>query len=514
MRKIICILIISIMFLFCACGNSDGNYKYQAADVTDKNEEAQSLYNNGKYEDSLALYLEAMQEEPKDMTSRIGAVRCQIALENYSMALIDLGSAVQVSPQTEELYDLYLEISDLTEDISTAQTAVELAKNYGVGSFLDKVPAKPVLGYESGKYGQRIEVSVESVEDGTEVYISVNKVDGYDYWNVEYIKPWLMTSGETKLTAYCVKDGIPSETVEATYICEYEPSAVQFEDAIMEQLVRNTLGKAEGEITDIDCEQVETLDISDLRTEGMDYDVYQTMKLHSLSDLQYFPNLNYLYLYEQQEVEDYSCVKMCSLLDSLYIGNCGIKDISFVSEMPNLSSLYMPDNQVTDITPAVKCENLYYIDISGNPLNDISKLAELKDLSSLGVNAEQMDDISILQQFESLNDLRIYRHDDVDLSALGQLTKLQDLSIEYEYRDNEYYDERIFITDISYLENLTELTYLSISCLEDLSQVGYLKELKNLQNLYLYNRKDVDSERDADIIRDLQQALPQCNINY
>lgn len=125
-----------------------------------------------------------------------------------------------------------------------------------------------------------------------------------------------------------------------------------------------------------------------------------------------------------------------------------------------------------------------------------------------------MDDISILKQFDNLLYLYLYRHDDVDLSALGELTKLQNLSIEYEYRDNEYYDDRVFITDISYLENLTNLTYLNISCLEDLSQVEYLKGLRNLQNLYLYNRKNVDAVGDADIIKELQQTLPQCNINY
>lgn len=514
MRKITCILIISIMFLFCACGNSNENYKYQSVDVTTKNEEAQSFYDNGEYEHSLDLYLEAMQENPKDVNARIGAVKCQIALENYSMALMNLSSAVRVAPQTEELYELYLEISKLTENISTAQTAVDLAKNYGVDSFLEKVPEKPILGYESGKYDQRIEVSVESVEEGTEIYISVNKVNGYGYYNINYIKPWLMTTGETKLTAYCVKDGIPSETVEATYICEYAPSAVQFEDPVMEQLVRNTIDKAEGEITDIDCEQVTTLDNYDLRTDGMDYDVYRTMKIHSLNDLQYFPNLNYFYLYEQSEIEDYSCIAQCPLLVQLDLEDCGIEDISFISEMSYLSYLYLPDNQVTDINPMIQCENLCIIGVNGNPLNDISELAKLKHLYYLSFNVEQMKDISLLKQFENLKNLCIYRHDDTDLSALGQLTELESLTIEYDYQENEYYSDRVFITDISYLENLTNLTYLNISCLEDLSQMDYLKGLKKLQNLYLYNRKNTDAEKDAVIIKELQQALPQCNIQY
>ena len=514
MRKIICILIINIIFLFCACGNSSNeNYKYQSVDVTTKNEEAQSLYDDGQYENSLDLYLEAMQENTKDINARIGAVKCQIALENYSMALMNLGSAVKVAPQTEELYELYLEISELTNNISTAQTAVNLAKNYNVESFLEKVPEKPILGYESGKYDQRIEVSVESAEE-TEIYISVNKVDSYNYYNIAYMKPWLMTTGETKLTAFCVKDGVPSETVEATYICEYMPSVVQFEDPVMEQLVRNTINKPEGEITDIDCEQVTTLDNYDLRTDGMDYDIYQAMKFHSLNDLQYFPNLTYLYLYKQSEIEDFSCITLCPLLVQLDLADCGIADIGFISEMPYLSSLYLSDNEVTDINPMIQCENLYYVAVDGNPLNDISELTKLKNLYYLSFNVEQIKDIGMLKQCENLKNLCIYRHDETDLSALGQLTELEGLTIEYDYQENEYYSNRIFITDISYLKNLTNLTYLRISCLEDLSQMDYLKGLKKLQNLYLYNRKNTDAEKDTAIIKELQQALPQCNIQY
>lgn len=512
MRKITSILVTGIIFLFCGCGNGRGNYNYQSVDVTAKNAEAQMLYDNGQYIDSLAAYLEAMQENPKDVDARIGAVKCQIALENYEMALVNLDSAVKVAPQTEELYELYLEISELTDNITVARTAVRLAKNYNVVNFMEKVPSKPILGYESGRYAQRIAVSVESEEEETEIYISVNKVDGYSYSNLDYRNPWPITSGETKLTAYCVKDGIPSESVEATYVCKYPPSVIQFEDPIMEQLVRNTLDKAEEEITNIDCELVTGLDSDDLRTNEMDYDEYMAMKIHSLNDLQYFPNLQYLYLYKQSEIEDYSCIAMCPTMWELYITECGIDDISFVSEMPYLSYLYFENNQVADLSSVIQCKNLRNIGVTGNPLNDISELSNLKNLISLTVNVEQMNDIGLLKQFENLTVLNISRCDDTDLSVLGELTKLQSLSIGYHNRESG--DDSIFIKDISYLENLTELTYLSISGLEDLSQVECLKRLKKLQTLNLYNRKDEDPEKDADIIKDLQQSLPQCDIYY
>ena len=62
---------------------------------------------------------------------------------------------------------------------------------------------------------------------------------------------------------------------------------------------------------------------------------------------------------------------------------------------------------------------------------------------------------------------------------------------------------------------MKNLNYLSISGLQDLSQIASLKNLTSLQNLYLYNRLDRDhEEEDAAAIADLQKALPNCNISY
>lgn len=283
---------------------------------------------------------------------------------------------------------------------------------------------------------------------------------------------------------------------------------------VMEQLVRNTLNKAEGEITDIDCEQLTTLDSYDLRTDGMDYNEYRALKIHSLGDLKFFSNLGSFYLYEQSEIADYSCIALCPLLRQLYMRNCKITNVDFLLEVPSLTALYLPDNQLTDINQIVQNKNLRYLDISENPINDVSRVTNLEKLYSLSFDVDQTKDMSFLLQFDNLTNLTVYRHDETDLSIIGQLTGLESLTIDYDYQENENYNDRVFITDISYIENLKNLEYLRISCLEDLSQVNSLKELQNLQDLYLYNRKNDDPEKDETIIKDLQQVLPHCNIQY
>lgn len=516
MKKIRNFFLISVLFLLCACSGSEETYQYSQTDVSEDNGAAQSLYDSGNYEESLEMFLDVMQKEPKDVTARIGVVKSQIALENYDMALMNLDMAIPVLAHEEELYELYLQISELTDNISVAKNAVNLAERYGEKSFQERVPQKPVLGVEGGKYGQKMEVSVTAPDaDNVEIYISVDKKDDYRYNDVIYCSPWIMTTGETKLSAYCVKDGIPSDIVEATYICEYEPTTILFADPMMEQLVRNTIGRQEGEITDLDCEQINQLSSYDLRSEEVDYEEYQKMKIKSLEDLQYFPNLTSLTLVEQAEIADYSQIRKCPLLNDLNLSSDSLYDISFVTEIPYLSYLYLENNQISDLQPILQCKNLRGLEIEGNPVDDLSKLMQLPKLYMLRFETGQFKDPTVLEQFENLTELSVYCTGKDDLSFVGNIIQLDDLSIQYEYWKYDEHGEDDFIKDISYLQNLKNLNYLNISGLRDLSQIDCLKNLARLQNLYLYNRYDTeDEEKDAEAVRDLQEALPNCSITY
>ncbi len=515
MKRIKDILLAGALVLLCGCGGDETSYQYARTDVSAACGEAQSLYDSEKYEESLSAFLNAMQEEPKDMAARLGVIRCQIALGNYDVALLDLYSAVSVVPEEEELYDLYLQISDLTNNLSTARTAVDLAKRYGVESFLEKIPAAPVLGEQGGEYDHRLEVAVTTADADAEIYISVVKESDYHYNDIKYSQPWIMTTGETKLTAYCVKDGMPSETVEAAYLCEYEPTVVQFADPMMEQLVRNTIGKPEGEITDVDCESINSLTSYELRTDEMEYEEYQKMKIKSLDDLRYMPNLTYLSLQEQEEIEDYSKLKLCPRLNDLQLYRDEIKDISFISELENLNYLYLDNNQIVDLQPVFQCEDLGYLSIQDNPVDDCSGLADLENLYGLHFDTDQPINLELLQQCEGLTNLAIDFTGEDDISYVGQLTQLTSLNIESDLWNADYDErEKFAIRDISYVGNLKNLTYLNLDGLYDLSRIDCLKELTNLQDLYLYNRYESNAGEDEAAIRELQRALPQCNISY
>lgn len=117
---------------------------------------------------------------------------------------------------------------------------------------------------------------------------------------------------------------------------------------------------------------------------------------------------------------------------------------------------------------------------------------------------------------ENLNGLYIYGKDGFDLAQLSTLENLTGLGIYPDYNSDNWWNNNMDITDISFLGNLTKLVDLRIDGLQNLWSVdtNYIKNLSNLQSLSLYNRDEADTEKDVTVINDIQEALPNCSINY
>lgn len=463
-------------------------------DVRDLNAQAQESYDAGTYQDSLTLYAQAMKTNPMDVDAILGAARCQMALENYSMASANLSSAVQVDPQNPEIYDLYIELSDLSGQIGYAHTAVDTARSYQVESFLEKVPESPQFDVPDGTLDGPTEVSV-TVPEGTEVYIQERRSNLYTI-TYRYTQPLTITRGDTSLVAYSLKDGIPSVVTSANYSCDYAPSEITFTDPVMESLVRSTLNRPSGPITDEDCEQVLSLNIRDLAPNYSD----DGPQLQSLQDLVWFPNLQTLQLDRQTHITDYSPLKECRYLSSLQISNCGLQDLSFLQNVPALETLYVYGNQISDLTPLANCRNLYMVQLDDNPISSLEPLYGL-GINQLSLDLIQISDPSVLLNFPDLVYLNLSDCGGKDLSALGQLTDLQSLYL---------YSFDTPLTDIQFLQNLTNLTSLSLYGLTDYSQLGVVKNLTKLQylNVQTINYSDPPSGLQAE----LEQSLPNCNI--
>lgn len=514
MKCFICFLSSMILLPLTACGMSDAKNTVDL-DTREENtiiDEAQSLYDSGSYAESLEKYLDEIEDSPQSVIARVGAAKCQLELENYEMAAFNLSSALFIDPYYEDIYYTYFDLAEKTNNISYAQNAVDNAYTYQIESVLDMVPEEPEFSLESGEYNEKMNLDLSSVGNDP-IFFTVIKDELCNINNAGYKKSIPITHGKTEVLAYVVRDGIPSKTNSKVFYCDYEPSPVQFADPLMERLVRLSIGKETGEITDYDCEDVTSLLYYNLNNDCDNYEEYTSLRFTTLSDLNLFPNLNVLHVYFQNEDLDYSTISTCSYLQYLFLDNCEITDISFIKDMETIEVFGCENCKIEDLTP-LKETGVSTLYIDGNANTDIEFLRGM-ELNTICLNGKMINDISVLSEMENLNGLYIYGKDGFDLAQLSTLENLTGLGIYPDYNSDNWWNN-MDITDISFLGNLTKLVDLRIDGLQNLWSVdtNYIKNLSNLQSLSLYNRNENDTEKDVTVINDIQEALPNCSIYY
>jgi Leucine-rich repeat (LRR) protein len=191
---------------------------------------------------------------------------------------------------------------------------------------------------------------------------------------------------------------------------------VTFNDANLEDVVREALAKPEGDITSDDMATLSELG-------GLDREI------SDLSGLEYAVNLQLLNLGFNQ-----------------------ISDISPLDGMTNLQSLYLSHNQISDISPLDGMTNLQSLDISANQISDISPLDGMTNLQSLDISTNQISDISPLDGMTNLQRLFFFNNQISDIGPLDGMTNLQDLWLGHNQ-----------ISDIGPLDGMTNLRSLDIS---------------------------------------------------
>ena len=181
---------------------------------------------------------------------------------------------------------------------------------------------------------------------------------------------------------------------------------------------------------------------------------------------------------------------------SLNLSGRGIKDITPVKALVNLVELNASSNNITDVSPLSGLQNLYVLDLSGNNLDDISPIAMLSNLATLGLDSNIGIDISPLANLNNLVNLSIQNSELTDISALTELN-VTDLDLS----GNNINDIRPLgtlpkierlklndnpITDLSALENTTTLLSLYVvNCpIEDFSPVAHVRSIEPQSSTY------------------------------
>lgn len=113
------------------------------------------------------------------------------------------------------------------------------------------------------------------------------------------------------------------------------------------------------------------------------------------------PNKKYWEKIDDIEVTGIPSVNLtilCQLpaLVSLVLRDCGITDLSSISNCTKLEYLSLPSNKISDIQPLAALTNLVLLSLYSNQVTDISVLEELKQLQYVGLCKNQITDASIL----------------------------------------------------------------------------------------------------------------------
>lgn len=486
------------LLLLAGCGAAP------AADNSAQTAAAQASYEAGDYRQSLESWLQAVELVPRDMTARLGAIRCQLALGSYTAAARDLELAAAIDPAEPALGELYLELGRAAGDAALARRGVELAQAGGDTALLETLPPAPELTLESGSYTGPQRVAIRG--SGT-IYYTLNHENGVLVAeDLPYAAPLPVTSGHTVLTAWCVRDGVPGPSVTAVYDCVASPAAVSFTDPVLERMVRAALGKGGGTLSEADCERVTSLSSASLYTPTGPQTTGSVPQLTTLADLDKLPNLTELALYDQPVPAGMEALAGCPFLQTLTLARCGLSDWSFVRCIPGVRTLNVPGNAFTDLAPLAGLPCLQTLDVRGSEVT-AAACAPLTGLQTLTISGAQLPEAVPLAGLPALRTLNVEGWDGADLAGLASVPALEALTIRSAPGDTALTTAPL--EDIGFLAGMPQLTRLYLAGVADPEQLAVLQDLDGLRSLTLY---DSPARLDAAAMQALRAALPHCRI--
>jgi internalin A len=183
-------------------------------------------------------------------------------------------------------------------------------------------------------------------------------------------------------------------------------SPVYFADKNFEHVIRESLDKRLGDITNIDMLTVSAVN-------GCERGIY------NIEPLVYCKNVYEINL-EDNYISDISVLSSLDSLEELYLGSNYFIDISSLSNLINLRQLDLGYNQqITDISSLSRLVNLNSLDLECNKISDISPLHNLVNLSDLYLNENDITDIKPLSSLINLKYLYLSGNQIIDYSPIS-----------------------------------------------------------------------------------------------
>ena len=171
---------------------------------------------------------------------------------------------------------------------------------------------------------------------------------------------------------------VPAATMTPSISVTALPAVVTFTDPVLEEMVRGSMGKPEGDITVAEAEAVTRLNLS---TEMQRY-ISEETPIKDISGLENFTNLEYLDL-SFHEITDISPLAGLNKLTSLSLGGNPVADITPLVRLTSLKGLTLSNCAEQDYSPLAKLVNLKFLMLDNSTITDVSPLASLTNLQHL-----------------------------------------------------------------------------------------------------------------------------------
>ncbi len=235
-------------------------------------------------------------------------------------------------------------------------------------------------------------------------------------------EPAAEATEETANEAAAEPTETPAEETAAPEEAGFDPNMViEFNDAVLESMVRTAMNKPEGDILVSDAQAMTELTLE------IDCGDWTIERIHDLSALQYFTNLTQLSIFWSVQNGEYydndvdiSALAGLTKLTTLQIRSINISDISALGNMKDLERLLLTGtNRLNDLSPLANCKKLLTIDMPGNAITDISVLAGLTELQEVLLNDNYISDVTPLAGLTHLTMLYLGDNPIKDYSPLA-----------------------------------------------------------------------------------------------
>jgi len=401
---------------------------------------------------SISTYLLRGRAKPISAAELLQLGEKYLSELNYEQAVVQFDMVIDIEPKEIRAYlggaDAYLHLDKQQEAADLLKKGIKETDNKNLAHALEGVEKSPIEGY-----------------------IAISEAYEAEGWHERAIEILQRVYSETGDEIIGRKLGI----VEASSISFRDDYVIQWKDAEFERLIRDYLGKPEGDIHYDDVKSIENIEIwgEYIRKEGEEswrsYSYWRdgfrlsdgtegtkTGKIKSLEDLEHFTSLTTLTVTHQEN-----------------LSISALEDTENIDCLKRLKSISLIADSITDISPVSGLIALETIELGYNNIENVSPISMLIELQSVALHDnEKISSAEPLRGLRKLWSISLSGTNSIDLNVfVGMPIKTMHLV-------------SITNADYSVLTKLEQLDYLEISCDDDIFQT--VKQLKSLTRLRLH----------------------------